>query len=464
MNNKNISSDRLFLACCFVFSWMAVFNIAVMNGDDVVHYARGLRSAMLPEIHSSWTPNRVVDIYGRTIFSSLFGWFFYSVNNFYNISFFALYKFFSASVFAVFFTGVMSYLLKNIPRIDSNKAFDIVIRVLLLAALFQLLYWRNQVHFICYQLPACMTFVLLKMTLESREKTLSTADLTVFLLLSYVCAFSLEAYTLIIFVFSALLLVAALGSTVGWHPYTIFAYFKNASHPKLLLTNLIFCGISLLITVLFSERSKPASNVSYMLGFKALPGAAILFASIVLLAVGCWFFWCRARGMSAIDSHDRKTLFFPIYTGGVTLVVTYLISVKTNTNYFNLSDYPWGDLMLVGKLSLLLLMALGIIQLTKRYEKMQPLLTLVCIIALSKLGYLAIERINADSAYSVVVGQAYVEMIHTHLAVVKTGLDLDALPMQTRPLPTASSPQWFIDAYKLTFEKFCNLKSMPLFQ
>lgn len=84
--------------------------------------------------------------------------------------------------------------------------------------------------------------------------------------------------------------------------------------------------------------------------------------------------------------------------------------------------------------------------------------------ALSKLVHVGLERVQRESVASARVERVYATMKAASVGPVVTGLQLDAIPMQTRPFPTASSPDWFINAYRQTFSKFCGMETMPSFE
>jgi hypothetical protein len=81
-------------------------------------------------------------------------------------------------------------------------------------------------------------------------------------------------------------------------------------------------------------------------------------------------------------------------------------------------------------------------------------------VALAKAGV----SIGTNTLESAALSSTDLAMATEKPGVLVTGLDLDAIPMQTRPLPTATSPEWFIKSYQVAFQKFYGLKTIPVFQ
>jgi hypothetical protein len=464
VQKKHLAFSVIFMGFFFVFVWLAVFNVAIMTGDDVVHFTASLHSALLPQLHHSWTPNRVIDIYGRSIFSAVFSFLFFSMNGIVKVSFFTFYKIFSTSLFAIFTTCSLAYFLRKISINPNNKIFKIIFFLMIAVFIFQIFYWRNQVHFICYQLPALLTFVLLKTTFDSKDKRREKPELTGFVFLSYLCAFSLESYTLTILMFSILLLAFEIQSNAGWSLGKILVYVKEESCPKLLLINLLFSTSALAVMVFFSERSQGVVQVSYMNGIQFLSASKMLWPAVILLLSCVWVYRQKSSRKIIEDADFFEKLSFSLYLGLLTLVVAFLISMKSNTNYFSMTEYPWGDLMLIGKIAMLYLFGLVIAKLASKKVNLQALLSLLLVFSFSKLLHFSLERIENGSMLSMQVEKVYKMIAMDNLDIVDTGLNLDSIPMQIRPFPSATSPKWFIDSYRVTFHKFSGIETLPTFK
>lgn len=456
---KETVFNAIFLAGFFLFTWLAVFAAAIMNGDDVVHFAASFRSALLPELHQSWTPNRVIDIYGRSLLSAVFSFLFFSINSFTQISFFTLYKLLSAILFAAFATYCLAYILRCLGAATHSAVYRLALSLLMAAAVFLLFYWRNQVHFICYQLPAFLCFVLLKKTFDSRERTVATPEFSSLVLLSYLCAFSLESFALIVFLFNLLLLAYVFKSEARWQFGRMWHYVQHASYPKLLLINLFLSAMAICVTVFFSDRSQGAPHSDYLGAVGFFVHSPAMPLGIVLLAMGAWLWFRRSSSLS-----DAAGFCFTVYLGLIALGTTLVVSAKANTNYFSLADYPWGDMLLIGKLAMLYLVGLGLSRLASYRTYAQVWLPLLLLIGFSKLIYVALEKTEADSIRSVQAAKIYDAVSASGKGPIVTGFNLDAIPMQIRPFPTATSPEWFIKAYQATFIKFYGVAAVPEFR
>lgn len=358
------------MACFFLFCWLAVFDSAFMNGDDAVHYASSLQSSLLPRLHNTWTPNRVVDTYGRSLLSSVFGFLFFSANGITHVGFMTLYKIVSASLFAVFAVFGLSYLLRQLPEVRGGSMLRWTIALLMAVLFFQVFGWRNQVHFICYQLPSLLTFALLKITVDGRDKEMDVSGMSGFVLLSYLCAFSLESIAATILVFSVGLLAfewRRRRERIG----------RIDSSLKLIVINICFSVCALVVTFLFSERSKEVAYTSDLAGMKLFSASSVMLVGVALVFSGAGLFVCQRRCKAADDARFAADLLFALGLVAATLVTTYAVSIKAGTNYFSLTDYPWGDLMLTGKLACLYALGLVAARLAAPTRGLQPVVALV---------------------------------------------------------------------------------------
>jgi hypothetical protein len=464
MSNRTISFDKGMLGFFFIVSWLAVFSIAIMNGDDVVHFSSALQGTLVPKLHHSWTPNRMIDTYGRTIFASLFNFLFFSINDITKISFFTFYKVISASCFAVFATCIFSYFLRNIQQPLENKTYKLAFSLLIATAILQTFFWRNQVHFICYQLPAFLSFALLKLTFDSKGKELDIPALTGFVFLSYLSCFSLESFSLTIFIFNLSLLLTDIKSEWTWHPARIHEYVRQNSYPKLLLTNLFFSGLSLLVTALFSDRAKVAGDANHLGGIKFLlqPEMMPIGVALILLSALAWLFKSRKKNMQ--DASFIDDVGFTLYLSLTVLATTYIVCAKSNSNYFDLHSYPWGDVMLIGKIALLYLAGIAVAHLATKSTHLQPIIVLALIVSTSRLLYFFLDHVEKDAIVSVQAQAIYAEVATGKEGVLNTGFSLDSIPMQTRPFPSATSPQWFRDSYATAFKKYYGVRELPKFE
>src|SRR5262249_54108428 len=199
----------------FAVVWIATFSAAFVNGDDVFQMSqRDTWIFFLPNLNYGWVPNRVFDIYGRTLIAAVFDFVYFPLKAALGADFYCAYKVFSATAFAGFLTSVYRYVLGTLrrPR-NRDRVYVEVLYIFLAAILVTTLPWKNQVHFICYQLPAFLSFVLLveftkiatNCFASTRHKpetahAIGRPNYSSIFLLSFLCAFSLEAYAAIILI------------------------------------------------------------------------------------------------------------------------------------------------------------------------------------------------------------------------------------------------------------------------
>lgn len=74
--SHGISSGIAVQITILLVSWLITYNAAYVNGDDVYHLQGEYgNSIYFPDLGSDWIPNRVFDLYGRSLivhFSILF--------------------------------------------------------------------------------------------------------------------------------------------------------------------------------------------------------------------------------------------------------------------------------------------------------------------------------------------------------------------------------------------------------
>lgn len=445
MKINNTPLEKTALYYFSIFSWLYIFSVAFMNGDDVVHFAQNLRNIFLPILRESWIPNRALDMYGRTILSEFFNFTYYFVNSIHQIDFLILYKILSATFFSIFLTFIFWSSITALDLKATNKVLEYLLIFLIAILVLQIFFWRNQVHFICYQLPAWLTFVLLKLTYHSKKFTLSDTKFAFTVLLAYVCTFSIESSTLVIFIVSTALLFRESKNQLN----NIFKDASKSQYLQILFVNIIFSFISMSIAFYFSGRiNPPPMNWSNLIN---LSNQNIIYFIIFFIAIAILKY--------KKDLDDNIGFLLGLICAN--LFVVFIISIKSNTNYFDLISYPWGDLLLIGKIAVFFLLIATIKLLIVRNYAYQAVFSLIIFIIVSRLAFIVLDRIDIASQLA-----HKVSVVYTIIAVDKndnfdTGLNLDNIPMGTRPFPTQSSPDWFKQSYQFVFEKYYGIKNLP---
>lgn len=466
---QNIYIEKPLLIIFFIISWISVFEVAYMNGDDVVHFAQqNYRDIFFPELHVSWVPNRVIDFYGRTILTSFFNFLYFAANTSGHISFFNAYKIFSATLFSIFTTHIFWYFVRAIPATRINKTFRFIFIITIGISILQIFFWRNQVHFICYQLPAWLTFTSLKMVFDSKYSNLSETNFTAAICLSFVSSFSLESITLIIFCFNFLLFLIEI-----YNQHLVreklegkfFNILKNSQYLKLLLINLSFSFISIIISIIFSARivtTSSANNISLFSHHFLLQICVLIFLIIIFsMLLG---FKYEIQRPSSHKTFDFRFLSLLIL---LTLIITIPLSLLTNTDYFSNKFYPWGDTMLVGKICALAFLGMLVNLLGLQKKILNPFLAILMFVFLSNQIIAWFDRTKSNAIISQQVSSVY--MLGTlkfekNNQDINTGLNLETIPMQIRPFPTASSPEWFRQGYQYVFREYYGVNVLPDFK
>jgi hypothetical protein len=147
-----------------------------------------------------------------------------------------------------------------------------------------------------------------------------------------------------------------------------------------------------------------------------------------------------------------------------TMIVASLISLETGINYFSLNSYPWGGFLLIVGLFAIPVIATPAVWCwrgTVAADMTRNFLMMVFISAA------AIHTVKGSSQYydnSVKILNAYRAAQLNSTAVFDTGLSLDSIPYQMRPLPTAKSPSTFMSEYQQFFKKYYDINTTVLFK
>jgi hypothetical protein len=453
----------------FIISWISVFEVAYMNGDDVVHFAQqNYRDIFFPKLYASWVPNRVIDFYGRTILTSFFNFLYSAANTSGHISFFDAYKIFSATLFSIFTAHIFWYFVRAIPATRINKTFRFIFIITIGILILQMFFWRNQVHFICYQLPAWLTFISLKMVFDCKYSNLSESNFTAAIYLSFVSSFSLESNSLTIFCFSFLLFFIEI---YNQHLIklnfkgNLFNVVKNSQYLKLLVINFSFSFISIIVSIIFSARTAVsflANNISLFYHNFLLQICFLIFVIIIFSMLLSFKY-----EMQRPSSHKKFDFRFLSLLILLTLIITIPLSLITNNNYFSNKFYPWGDMMLVGKISALAFLGMLVNLLVLQKKILNPFIAILMFVFLSNQIIAWFDRTKSNAIISQQVSSVYMQVtlkFEKNNQDINTGLKLETIPMQIRPFPSASSPEWFRQGYQYVFREYYGIVVLPNFK
>ncbi|WP_298281952.1 hypothetical protein [Acidocella sp.] len=452
-------SGRIILFC---IAWLSTFNKAVVNGDDINHmqghYGNEL---LLPHFSSDWIPNRVVDLYGRNLLAHMFDLVFFPAHILFGADFFFVFKIFNATLFATFLCIVHRYLYLRISAATPNQSS--MLRSLFVAFLvLVILPWTNEVRAVCYEIPAFITFVVLAELLDcifGLAKTGCTKAPSPWLLvLGYIAAFSLEGYTAIML--TALLFAS--GLTWQWDQV-------RKHQVAVIVASLVgFCVLAIFITIVFSQRIHIGAGTSLLVEVlqflrhrQNFPEDALIFSlPLVTGLAGAGTLWFLRHRLANLTP---ATVSFTIITCA-TLIVVGLISLQADQNYFSFTSYPWGGMLLIAMFSAVPAVTIPLADFQQDRLISNSIRIFLMIIALSWMAIFVMNTTQQNYERSCLVLNAYRAVGHYTGQVFDTGLSLDQIPMQERPLPTAASPAWFIRGYEAFFLKYYGVDSHIIFK
>jgi hypothetical protein len=206
--NNSCKIVALFL---FLGIFVTTFNSAYMSGDDFVSIAGIIwRDVYIPSFSKTWIPNRVFDPYGQALFTLLLDSLYHPLHLITGISIFWTHKILASLLFATFVTTIYVYIGKKLASFrdpNESRTLDLLTNIAIALALASVLPWKNHTHIISYEIPAFLTFVLFlelsefliqdagKKAIESNDFSRSSSF---YIVLIYIIAFTLEAYSLIL--------------------------------------------------------------------------------------------------------------------------------------------------------------------------------------------------------------------------------------------------------------------------
>jgi len=476
-------------------SWLGTYNDSVINGDDINHImgrsAKGYASEIfMPQIGPAWIPSRVVDNYGRSLLYQVFDMIHFPLKSLFGADVFYVFKVFNATFFTIFLYIVYQYILSRVSlRTDwcgkrpLAPAAHVFLNIFLAFSVLTIFPWFNEVQVFAYQLPIFLSFVVftelfrrIPFSVENEEKSLGDAGLC---LLSFVVAYSDEALVAIMFCsisFVWLLIWRSLKTPV-W----------RASGFGLSVTFLIFCACSLAETIIYSQRARISSKFSsfhemvhfYFSNSVLLSFFRAMFSMIILGIVGftlLFLFWSRvfpaARNSfkSLTDGGSLPLIISARWFLGLltvtfsTLLVVGVLSIDSGYNYFSITLYPWGSLWMIPVLFAVPSVAIPLAWCWNEVVQIEVIKIFVMAIFVSFLAIHTTANSFQNYEYSEAVHGAFIAAEKGTEQVYDTGLSLDEIPMQNRPLPTAASPEWFINNYHDFFKKYYNSNTTILFK
>lgn len=464
----------------FVLTWLLVVGGVYPNGDDIAHLSRQIRiDQFVPVLGPHWIPNRIVDMYGRTLLTLGVEWWYGILHPWTGMDFFRVYQLLSASVMAALTAAVFAYMDWR-ARLAGGRPSSFA-RITLFVLLLTLLSWRNQVHLMAYQLPAALGFILLWelhhwVSAAPDRKVFDQARIPGLCVLSYLTAFSIEAYALLI------LLVWP------WLAWTARRNFKTTQHRQqskqafAVTFTLSFTAavqvIALLLVAIFSERVKVSNSggerMSPHLGsilegqIGWFLGSGLFFTLTCFTGLAFWIWHMRRIPDKTGTPSPGHIAQNEINFAGIVLLSSILmasvVSFSARKNYFSHNLYPWGDLLLIGKMTI----SCGFFHWLSRLEKSpwpsRTAITLAVAVGISRLIPCAVEDAIQKQSTAFIVEKSYQMASTTGASEIETGLNLAQTDEAIKPLPTTDSPEWFKQGYRQLLEKYYGAKHNVFFK
>lgn len=492
-------------ALFFVVAWLLTFNGAYVNGDDVLPLAKAeLHNAFVPNFKPEWVPNRMLDAYGRDVLAAGFDLLYFSLRTVVPVDFFLLFKAYVATLHAAFLTILLRYVHRGVVEAHppASGVDDAVAWGFLAVVILGLLPWRNQTHFVAYQLAAVLCFVLLNEVTRALVAVLRRRDgddvdalphatdrYPALILLSFVCAFSLEAYAAVVLLsllLPAALVIRAIRQARRTGRENDVAHARLLPFAVVLLAAITFCAIAVVVTLASSQRAEVtfgAAGVdltglrdSGLAWLSSRRGVIAVLLSALPIGIAGLLGW-RTRGRRAqaprvperpaVRRRDAETWIYLSATAVVVIasvVVTIASSLKARFDYFSHASYPWGALLLVAKLFAAYAAALLALGMSRHRVALRGAVLLLAVMAASKGALDVLGSAYASHRASEQLHRIYRSVGVAGGVVTDSGLDLASIPMPVRPLPTKDSPEWFAAAYERLFAKYYGVSGRVVFE
>lgn len=466
----------------FLVAWFVTYNRAYLSGDDINSFKDSNYGVplFLPQFSHSWIPNRVMDMYGRNLLLHIFDMIYFPAKSLFGTDFFFAFKLFNATIFAIFLCFVYGYLVDQIIIqelfLEGRRRRDNGVLVSLFVAFITLTIfpWTNVTQMVCYQVPAFLCFVVLaelfKLMPGFSVQAQAGIPLPWLMTLAFISAFSLEAY-------SAILLAAIVFAWVLNCPLRSREVWRS---PVFIVSCLlvVFCVAALFVTAryalrpAFIEKASPVRQMEdFFLANKRLSHDARLYCVVLIAGVAGPLLLLAAlpfcqrfvRGDAKIAgliapvlqkfSLTRWTLFFLIVLFP-TMIVVSLTSLETDYNYFSLTSYPWGSMLLIAAFFAVPAVAMPVIWLSNENFLGETVRIFLMMMFISGAAIHAMRQSEQYYDNSEKILNAYHAAQKSAAPVFDTGLALNSIPLQIRPFPTAQGPTLFIKDYPAFFKKY----------
>lgn len=480
------SKNNILLAVLFTFVWLITFNAAYVNGDDVVHmvgkYGNGV-FLINPNDHG--IPNRLFDSYFRGLSTAVFDAMYFPLKLIFEANFFYFYKFYTATVFAGFIAYASSFFIKNSRRFLYQFSEDrrlvgfegFILDIFICGVVIYIFPWKNQVHLICYQIPAFLGLVIAIQIIEGSIDGLfgdcSQKNAGVsggFLITSLLFAFSLEAYTLSMCFFCSIWFFIQYRFTGDGAIKSIKEFLNEFHCYSRGALVFVLCLTSICIGLIQSSRLHQGFRndliANLFLKFNLL-GEGLYVGAILLSFIGLLVISRISSTRNGSLGSSKNSKFFYIL-GLLAIVVSQvsvaaLISLLSGVNYISSMQYPWGDFLLISKCALILALFVQISILLLNLGLLHLFTLIAIFISSTKLIFDPLFSSYTHYRESSMIKNAYDHMASGESGGFESGMKLETIPMGIKPLPEGNSPDWFIDSYKKFFNKYYDVNTSIYF-
>lgn len=482
-------------AAVLIISWISVFNVAYPLGDDAFGIATlSPTDSLLPNLENGWIPNRLLDLYGRSLSNQLFDFFHSFLNTVFNhqVDFFYSFKIYNATLYSIFITFTLNYLITalQLSDIKNRSSYEFVIQISLSIGLLTLLPWISFSFFLCYQITSLICFIALhqfmKLWISLSHDNSQYFSSSLLLTSAYVSAFSLESLSAILIItLSALGIYFYLSTKVNGKMQQAYKTMCESPNYRIfkfnILSILFFSLFSIYITFKFATRPSAEAipfslkniqpNIfmeNTLILFLEKNWVVLLIISILILTTLIVIGATTSREKLIFPAHQKNDglamrLIFCAAVIGANFVVTIFVSSMTSVNYFSFKTHPWGGIFLTGQLFSFFTIFYCLVRIGPKNWAIRNYTILILFILSTKFLYSFLTYINLSSATSSAIQYQYEALkLHKNFPV-NTGLRLEEIPMPLRPLPTPSSPEWFINSYKFIFKKYYGIEGTPIF-
>lgn len=352
--------------------------------------------------------------------------------------------------------------------------------------------WKNHTHIISYEIPAFLSFILYleltKLLIQKSDTSQQPRSSSFYLILIYICVFSLEAYTLILA--GAFLILLTQNFIYKLNPIKKDLY-KNCQplyNKNFLIYITWFFALtlySLFLILIFSERIRTPGQVgsgkfklsienimslqnNWLLMFIKSHGIFI-FAIILSFVLIFILYTHRTKKLKSIghvfNSPDCIRTFTNFFIALLisSFITVLLISKITGQNFFNHNIYPWGALFLVAKFYCIFYIACLTVNINSNMWPIKGAIALVLFIVCTQFLMIFFSLIEKNTFRSIAVNKAYNLTINGN-KVIDTGLELHNIEGASLPFPTGDSPIWLKDTYNQMLKKYYSIETSPSYK